>query len=479
MDYEKAYKETIDKLRKLHNDWSSTQNRAAKEIELAFPELGESEDEKIRKGLIEHLKELKEQSVEGSHLKHPEHYDAWIAWLKKQGEQEPINEVKPKFNVGDWITNGEYTWKIIDIKPLDYIIQSQTGSEVDDTISHVDEHFHLWTIQDAKDGDVLAAHECLVLFKEIDGLNIRCYCTYHYLNSESFYIDTLQNKIAFQPATKEQCDLLFQKMKEAGYEWDAEKKELNKIEPSCYHNDGLYYAIDILEKTFGKVEGYQSDDGKMEHQTAIETVNALYHKKPAEWSEEDERTYSEILDFFLGDIGTRCATIDKQRHFGYWLKSLKDRVQPKSKQEWSEEDEYLYKWCMSAIITRYNDGLFTTSEYKQTKLWLQLLKDRVQPKQEWSKEDSERILRIHQFIWANRKGDTDEIYQQEQDADWLMSIIPQQNQYDKGYEDGYSAAKYNQWKPSEEQMRAVFDASERNDKLGSVLRNLYDDLRKL
>lgn len=35
------------------------------------------------------------------------------------------------------------------------------------------------------------------------------------------------------------------------------------------------------------------------------------------------------------------------------------------------------------------------------------------------------------------------------------------------------------WKPSEEQMRAVFDASERNDKLGSVLRNLYDDLRKI
>lgn len=28
------------------------------------------------------------------------------------------------------------------------------------------------------------------------------------------------------PATKEQRDLLFQKMKEVGYEWDSEKKEL-------------------------------------------------------------------------------------------------------------------------------------------------------------------------------------------------------------------------------------------------------------
>lgn len=32
------------------------------------------------------------------------------------------------------------------------------------------------------------------------------------------------------PATKEQRDLLFRKMKEAGYEWDAEKKEVKEIE---------------------------------------------------------------------------------------------------------------------------------------------------------------------------------------------------------------------------------------------------------
>ena len=104
-------------------------------------------------------------------------------------------------------------------------------------------------------------------------------------------------------------------------------------------------------------------------------------------------------------------------------------------------------------------------------------------KQEWSEEDSKRLARIHQFIWANRKGDTDEIYQQEQDADWLMSLIPQQNQYDKGYEDGYSAAKYNQWKPTDKQMEdfrmlldyniGVFDYA----KFMSA-DSLYEDLKK-
>ena len=32
-----------------------------------------------------------------------------------------------------------------------------------------------------------------------------------------------------KPATKEQRDLLFQKMEESGYQWDAEKYELKKI----------------------------------------------------------------------------------------------------------------------------------------------------------------------------------------------------------------------------------------------------------
>jgi hypothetical protein len=33
---------------------------------------------------------------------------------------------------------------------------------------------------------------------------------------------------AIIPATKEQRDILFSKMKEAGYEWNAKKKELKK-----------------------------------------------------------------------------------------------------------------------------------------------------------------------------------------------------------------------------------------------------------
>lgn len=50
------------------------------------------DDEKIRKGLIQHLKELRNwKAGTMSPIKVPAHYDAWITYLEKQQEQNPIN----------------------------------------------------------------------------------------------------------------------------------------------------------------------------------------------------------------------------------------------------------------------------------------------------------------------------------------------------------------------------------------------------
>ena len=57
-----------------------------------------------------------------------------------------------------------------------------------------------------------------------------------------------------KPATKEQRDLLFQKMHKDGYEWDAEKKELKKIEnASDNENQKLGEFISELSKQFPEV----------------------------------------------------------------------------------------------------------------------------------------------------------------------------------------------------------------------------------
>ena len=151
-------------------------------------------------------------------------------------EQKASNEVKPKFHEGDWIVFNGLSLFIKEVVPGYYRTVSRTGipNSYDWDIDNIARR---WTIDDAKTGDVLAAHECLVLFREIDGLNIRCYCTYHFMNNPSFYVDTLQNKEAFHPATKEQEDQLKKAMTEAGYTFDFDKKEFKKIEPKFKAGD--------------------------------------------------------------------------------------------------------------------------------------------------------------------------------------------------------------------------------------------------
>lgn len=219
--------------------------------------------------------------------------------LPYQKEQKSADVVKPRFKVGDWILySGDHYEGVRNITKIDengYYIE-RNGLPYGIIPFNHEICMRMWTIQDAKPGDVLAAHECLVLFREIDGLNIRCYCTYHFMNNPSFYVDTLQNKDAFHPATKEQHAQLEKAMADAGYTFDFDKKELKKIEDEEYDGedygiDGLWHAKNILEKTLGKVEGYQTDDGILDHKCAISAVDKLYKQKSAEWSEEDEKRW--------------------------------------------------------------------------------------------------------------------------------------------------------------------------------------------
>ena len=166
--------------------------------------------------------------------------------------QELELSVKPKPKVGDWVVfnnNHNSIYQIGEIRDSYYKLTHTHGGSMPLPFSQGN-FLRPWSIEDAKDGDVLAANECYVIFKEIDGLNIKCYCTYHYMGfNPSFHIDTLQNKTAFNPATKEQRDLLFQKMKEAGYEWDADKKELKLL----ITNGGDFESENCEQKLADKV----------------------------------------------------------------------------------------------------------------------------------------------------------------------------------------------------------------------------------
>jgi hypothetical protein len=280
---------------------------------------------------------------------------------EKQGEQESTDEVKPKFKIGDWITNGECTWNVTDIhiQPLDYTLQSPNGVVIYDAISYVDEHFHLWTIQDAKDSDVLlfeGYYNSIVLFQGI-GINGKGRINYHCKCDLGNYSFGIQGDVAclgtiekdaehYHPATKEQRDLLFQKMREAGYEWDAEKKGLKKIEQ---------------ESTC--------------------------------WNEEDERWFKELELMalsFSNDVSYRKKFFD-------WLKSIKYK-----KNQYNKDKKIIVDW---------NEKIKGLDELETYILSL----------------DPNRSLEAVKI-----------------DAKNICFLVNKdENKYDKGFNDGFSASEYN------------------------------------
>lgn len=153
-------------------------------------------------------------------------------WYKKEPE--------PKFKVGDWVVNkfGD-SWHIVNLDKKNYQVSDEKGNYNYFPISKQDE-MHLWTIQDAKDGDIICYRDEISLYKnEIENCNKQdttfggfvyycCYDSKRFITN-SFYFLTGQDEIDIYPATKEQRDLLFQKIKEAGYKWNVKTKTLDKL----------------------------------------------------------------------------------------------------------------------------------------------------------------------------------------------------------------------------------------------------------
>ena len=101
-----------------------------------------------------------------------------------------------------------------------------------------------WSITDAKAGDVLAVSPIkgysspfVAIYKEYEQDCFAAYCIVShdgkfYEGGNRYSIDCVR------PATKEESDLLFQKIKEAGYEWNLETKELIVVQKKYRYDFG-------------------------------------------------------------------------------------------------------------------------------------------------------------------------------------------------------------------------------------------------
>lgn len=299
--------------------------------------------------------------------------------LEKQDKQNA--DKVPKFKVGDWIYHeiSGNAFHINKIKGGLYV------SDESATISLGRQNdWRLWTVQDVKVGDVISfndghGNDYIELIKSIIDKKIEFwFCLtngndYEVFDGVTPYTNFASRESAI-PATKEQCDQLKKAMADAGYKWDAEKKELKKIE-----------------------------------------------QKPA-WSEEDEKMWATVSDLLWE---------------GY---KLSDK-----KVSWYN----IRYWLLPKIIC---------------------LKDRVQPqpKQEWSEEEKARIDKIIDVLdWAEEKG-----YLRYSDWEDYVSYVK-------------TLRPQNTWKPSDEQMEALWNAIPHIPNSGkdidtiTELSVLYEDLKKL
>ena len=316
-------------------------------METVFPELMElDKDDEIRQALIKYFTLWGKSTPSTMGFRNEDIVD-WLKRVKsvrvksakvttgKLAEMiaERNDKVKPKFKVGDWIitkdknVHKDYSvCKIVEIENKRYHLEN--GDYLDkDTLEQYG--YRLWTIQDAKDGDVLASSKSIFIFKGIYMAGKpESYCAimdgYFFSCPEGCWT----NEQCY-PATKEQCVLLFQKMHEAGFEWDAEKKELK-----------------LLISNGGDVEP------ELSHQ---EVTKKCEQDKPTNWTEEDEKVRKQLLDFVHRNALASYSDRDK---WVAWLEkqgeqNFVDKAEPKFK----VGDKVLWKYNKSDVrtITKISD----------------------------------------------------------------------------------------------------------------------------
>ena len=204
---------------------------------------------------------------------------------------KPSDKVEPKFKVGDWVVyyrndSSREVLQVYDIRDGRYYFTDNVHFSW--SVKECDEKSHLWTIQDAKDGDVLYCEnsgiEYIVMNNGINKCNnIDSYFEY---NSEDGFDIGVPSVLSAEediitPATNEQRDTLMKAMADAGYTFDFDKRELKKIE-----------------------------------------------QKSAEWSEEDENILSNAI-FFIREYQTPTrdkTMLNAAKEAEDWLKSLKQRI---------------------------------------------------------------------------------------------------------------------------------------------------------
>ena len=324
---EKKHKEEIIRATQLWECGDITREN----LEYIFPELAESEDEKTRKELIQFIKNWKDPNNIGRPHDFPtltrnvEQCDRYIAWLEKQKEFVSAN--------------FDDVWDTADCDELTAPLEKYSKDAIK-------EMCHAWY-----DKGIELERKSWLEKQGVQKQDPCEHCKDKCLNCHNFPCITKReferDKSGMEVIKEEKVDNADKaKPKFKIGDWvvlstsDGEKVvQIDSVQ--YFTKDGYPSYITTEGRWFGKGTKARLLTDKDVKITTIPESKAIVNKIKS-WSEEDE----EMLNHIIG-------LLEGLPNLHNWLKSLKGRVQPQPKQEWSEYDECYMSECIGAIATKY------------------------------------------------------------------------------------------------------------------------------
>lgn len=335
-----AYDKALEKMKsKLKNFKEIIISKS--DIEDIFLEHVDSEDERMRniainacKYMVDNFENstkqyedaitwLEKQSVQKLTLRERYENIAKSEWFKKTHEGMSVSDEEQTFHEGDWIVYKNEVCQIVKREEGCNKLVTVFGIEKELVNERNLSTARLWTIGDAKDGDVLAGskEDVILMFRGIgntewdDVIDYHCYYDCYkedfIIQEDVEYWGNIENN-QLVPATKEQRDTLMKAMADAGYAFDFNKKELKIID-------------------WSKHIKYEPNSP------------SITKEKPVNWSEEDEKIIRRIDSLLYAIHESEFEDIHA------WLKSLKDRVQPQNGWKPSKEQIIALRWVLNNI----------------------------------------------------------------------------------------------------------------------------------
>ena len=429
MDYEKKYKEAMERAK---------QGCPMDEV---FPELVESEDERIRREIMEYLTITREKDL----VAHPER-QRWIAYLKKQ---KLISDSLKAAGIDIRQDGG------IERHTIPYLEKQKKQEELPLMGGDVDLYFDEWNQQQQNPTKRQCFEEGVRYAKRLQkeqkpadvSEKIEELCSKYPLNKRG---------VSEQELSAYHQGLTFGATRIAEYlgaqkpaEWSEEDSRI------------LYNVIAYVGYAAGQI-GVRNDLFK-EANDWLKSLPEKFNLQPKqEWGEEEKKVLDSIIDDYEKTAKSFCGYDGKIM----LLKAIRDGEYGLSKQEWGEEDEKK----LSAVISLMKSSRAVDPFYDKMclKRWLEFLPKRfyLHPKQVWSEGDINR----HYYLCKLLRETWDKVDKGSciDDAITWLEKLPEQ-------------IYPHSWKPSEEQMEVMeyYIHTLICNRNKEVLFGLYNDLKKL